>query len=282
MSIGLTKKRPISGVGIGLRHQHYEEIFATEPAIPWFEVLTDNFMGTGGLPIHYLSRIAARYPIVMHSVGLSIGSTDPLDQVYLAELKALKECYHPAWLSEHLCWTSVHGNHFHDLMPLPYTDEVVTHVAERIRQVQDFFGEQILIENVSSYLNFRDSTLTEWDFVTAVASAADCYLLLDINNIYVSSQNHQFDPMAYLSGIPVDRVKQFHLAGFEDYGSHLLDSHSRPIADDVWTLYRSALKRFGPVPGLIEWDAEIPPLDVLLAEVEKAEGCMRDCCDIAA
>jgi uncharacterized protein (UPF0276 family) len=266
---------PISGVGIGLRTQHYHEIFAEPPALPWFEVLTDNFMSPGGMTLANLERIRERYPIVMHSVGLSIGSTDPIDFEYLKGLKTLKDRFAPTWVSEHLCWTSVHGRHFHDLMPLPYTEEVVKHVAERIKIIQDFFGERMLIENVSSYLNYKDSTMSEWEFVTAVAETADCFLLFDVNNIHVSATNHGFNASEYINGIPAERVKQFHLAGFEDNGNHLLDSHSRPVSNEVWELYRQALRRFGPVPTLIEWDADIPPLKVMMGEVAKAENEMR-------
>lgn len=272
---------PISQVGIGLRVQHYRDIIERRPPIPWFEVLTDNYMSPGGIPLRNLATIRENFPIVMHSVGLSIGSTDPLDMDYMRGLKNLKEQFAPTWISEHLCWTSAHGRHFHDLMPLPYTEEVVKHVADRIKRVQDFFGERMLIENVSSYLNYKDSRLTEWEFVAAIAQEADCLLLLDINNIYVSATNHGFDANIYMNHIPVERVRQFHLAGFEDYGNHLLDSHSRPVADPVWDLYHTALKRFGPVPTLIEWDADIPPLEVVLEEAKKAQSVMQVCCEAA-
>ena len=269
------QRGPISGTGIGLRALHYQEIIATRPNIPWFEVLTDNYMSPGGLPLYYLEKIREHYPIVMHSVGLSIGSTDPLDMDYLKGLKKLKDRFQPAWISEHLCWTSVHGKHFHDLMPLPYTPEVVAHVAERIRQVQDFMGERLVIENVSSYLNYKDSQMTEWEFVTQVAETADCDILCDINNIHISATNHSFDANQYIHAIPAKRVRQFHLAGFEDKGDYLLDSHSRPVSEEVWQLYRQALRRFGPVPTLIEWDADIPPLKTLLDEAHKADQEMR-------
>jgi uncharacterized protein (UPF0276 family) len=260
----------IQGFGLGLRRQHYETILAERPALDWFEILTENYLVPGGKPLHYLDRIRALYPMVMHGVSLSIGSSDPLNRAYLAEVKALIERIQPAWLSDHLCWTGVGGVNLHDLLPLPYTEEALRHVVARVRQVQDFLGRQILLENVSSYLTYQMSAMSEWEFLAAVASEADCLILLDINNIYVSAFNHGFDPLAYLDGIPVDRVRQFHLAGHLNLGTHIVDTHDHPVIDAVWSLYEEAVRRFGVVPTMIERDDNIPELGELLAELEVA------------
>lgn len=260
----------IQGFGLGLRRQHYETILAERPALDWFEILTENYLVPGGKPLHYLDRIRALYPMVMHGVSLSIGSSDPLNRAYLAEVKALIERIQPAWLSDHLCWTGVGGVNLHDLLPLPYTEEALRHVVERVRQVQDFLGRQILLENVSSYLTYQMSAMSEWEFLAAVASEADCLILLDINNIYVSAFNHGFDPLAYLDGIPAERVRQFHLAGHLNLGTHIVDTHDHPVIDAVWSLYKEAVRRFGVVPTMIERDDNIPELGELLAELEVA------------
>lgn len=260
----------IQGFGLGLRRQHYETILAERPAIDWFEILTENYLVPGGKPLHYLDRIRALYPMVMHGVSLSIGSSDPLDRAYLAEVRTLIERIQPAWLSDHLCWTGVGGVNLHDLLPLPYTEEALRHVVARVRQVQDFLGRQILLENVSSYLTYQISAMSEWEFLAAVATEADCLILLDINNIYVSAFNHGFDPLAYLEGIPVDRVRQFHLAGHLNLGTHIVDTHDHPVIDAVWSLYEEAVRRFGAIPTMIERDANIPELSELLAELEVA------------
>lgn len=260
----------LEGLGLGLRSQHYQDILSGQNHPQWFEALTDNYMGDGGLPLQYLSQIAERFPITFHGIGLSLGSLDPLNQDYLKKLKALVDRFQPALVSDHLCWTSALGLHGHDLFPMPYTELAAKHIAERIEQVQEYLGRQILIENVSSYLEFKDSYLSEVDFLCEVLERADCLLLCDINNIYVSAQNHQFDAKDYLARLPADRVKELHLAGFEDQGSHLLDTHGAPVHDDVWKLYEEALKRFGSVPTLIEWDTDIPEYSVLLKELSKA------------
>jgi uncharacterized protein (UPF0276 family) len=261
---------PYLGYGLGLRPVHYESIVTEWPAIDWFEVISENYMVGGGKPLHYLDRIRARYPMVMHGVSLSIGSTDPLDRGYLQELKALAGRIEPAWISDHLCWTGVHGKNMHDLLPLPYTEEALGHVAERVAAVQETLGRQILIENVSSYLTYNHSTMSEWEFLTAIAERADCLLLLDINNIYVSSHNHGFDPMAFVNGVPIERVCQFHLAGHTHNGNLIIDTHDHAVADPVWDLYRSAVARFGAVSTMIERDDRIPPLAELLAELDYA------------
>ena len=262
--------RPYLGFGLGLRTEHYEAILADKPAIDWLEIISENYMVDGGKPLHYLDRFRALYPLVMHGVSLSIGSMDPLDRDYLKRLKALAARVEPKWISDHLCWTGVAGKNLHDLMPLPYTEEAVHHVAARVREVQDFLDRQILLENVSSYVTYTQSAMSEWEFLSAVAEAADCHILLDVNNIYVSSHNHDFDPLDYLRGVPAARVRQFHLAGHTHNGNIIVDTHDHPITGGVWDLYAEALRIFGPVSTMIERDAHIPPLAELLAELEQA------------
>jgi hypothetical protein len=215
-------------------------------------------------------RLRERYPMVMHGVSLSIGSAAPLDRAYLNQLKALAQRIEPGWISDHLCWTGVGGKNLHDLLPLPYTDEALKHVVSRVRSVQDFLGRRILLENVSSYVGFRDSRLTEWEFLKAVAEEADCLMLLDVNNIYVSSVNHEFDPYSYLDAIPRERVQQIHLAGHQNHGDYLIDTHDHPVPDPVWALYAAAVRRFGAVSTMIERDANMPPFAELYGELEAA------------
>lgn len=265
-----TRLAPALGFGLGLRPVHYDAILGSAPNVDWFEVLTENYLVPGGRPLHFLARIRERYPVAMHGVSLSIGSTAPLDYEYLAAVRALAERIEPAWISDHLCWTGVDGRNLHDLMPLPYTEEALRHVAARVREVQDFLGRRLVIENVSSYVSYTSSTLTEWEFLSALAAASDCLLLLDVNNVYVSSVNHEFDAGAFLDGVPVERVQQMHLAGHQNNGSHLIDTHDHPIVDPVWQLYRRAVERFGQVSTMIERDADIPPLEVLIEELEAA------------
>lgn len=266
----MTKTYPALGFGLGLRPPHYEAILNSAPPIDWFEALSENYLVPGGRPLHYLRRIRERYPVVLHGVSLSIGSTAPLDMNYLYQLRALAEEMQPAWMSDHLCWTGVHGKNLHDLMPLPYTEEALKHVAARVKQVQDFLGRRILLENVSSYVTYNDSRLTEWEFIAALAEESDCLLLLDVNNIYVSSVNHEFDARQFLQGIPVDRVQQIHLAGHQNNGDYLIDTHDHPVVDPVWQLYRRAIDRFGAVATMIERDADIPPLETLVEELNFA------------
>lgn len=268
---------PALGFGLGLRRQHYSEIIDTHPRIDWFEVITENFMVEGGRPLEVLGRVRERYPIVMHGVSLSIGSTDPLDRNYLRVLEAMVRRFEPAWISDHLCWTGVGGHNLHDLLPMPYTEEAVSHAAGRIRQVQDILGRRILIENVSSYMTFACSTLTEWEFLCAVAGEADCAILLDINNIFVNAFNHGFDAERYIDSVPVERVQQFHLAGHQDHGRYLLDTHDHPLRPEVWRLYEHAVQRFGAVSTLIEWDDRIPEFRELQAVADEA----RSRCDSA-
>jgi len=263
---------PYLGFGLGLRTQHYDAVLQSRPKVDWFEIISENFMVPGGKPLYYLDRIRAHYPMVMHGVSMSIGSTDPLNRDYLKQLKALIERVEPAWVSDHLCWTGVAHRNMHDLLPLPYTDEAVRHVADRITQVQDFLGRRILIENVSSYVAYRQSEMTEWDFLREVVTRADCLMLFDVNNIYVSGFNHDFDAHDYLNAVPPERVQQIHLAGHRNLDTHIIDTHDEPVIDPVWDLYREAIARFGPVSTMIERDDNIPPLPELLDELDLARA----------
>ena len=265
----------LAGFGLGLRTPHYEAVLNEPHAIDWLEIITENYLVPGGKPLHYLERIRRRFPLVMHGVSLSIGSTDPIDLDYLAQVRALAKRIEPHWISDHLCWTGIEGRNLHDLLPLPYTEEALASVVERVGQVQDALGRQILLENVSSYLTYRASDMSEWEFLREVAERADCAILLDINNIYVSSVNHGFDPLAYLQAIPPDRVRQFHLAGHSDMDGHLIDTHDHPIVKPVWDLYCAAITRFGAVPTMIERDDNIPELGELVAELQIARGLGR-------
>jgi uncharacterized protein (UPF0276 family) len=258
------------GIGIGLRTTHFGEILAGEPAVDWFEVLSENFMDTGGRPLHVLDRVAERHPVALHGVSLSIGSTDAIDRVYLRKLKALAERTRARWVSDHLCWTGVLGRNTHDLLPLPYDTATLRHVARRVKQVQDVLERPLVLENPSTYLAFAGSTMPEWEFLARLCEAADCGLLLDVNNVYVSAFNHGFDPRLYIDAIPAERVVQVHLAGHTNHGTHILDTHDGPAIDAVWDLYARLCARTGPVSTLFEWDASIPPLAEVRAEAEKA------------
>lgn len=271
-----TDSRPIQGTGVGLRSCHYHYLLQHRPPIPWLEAVSDNYMVDGGPALHYLDALREHYPMVLHGVGLSLGSADPLNPEYLSKLKRLVDRVKPAWVSDHLCWTSLNGHYFHDLLPLPYTHEVIQHVADRIRRVQEYLALPLLIENVSSYFEYKNNAMPEWECINAIAEKADCFILLDINNIYVSATNHRFDPSIYVKNITRERVKQFHLAGFSDKRRFLFDNHGDIVHQPVWDLYRVALKRFGPVPTLIEWDDNIPKFPVLQAEAEKAQTMMNE------
>ncbi len=262
--------RPFLGFGLGLRTEHYNSILESKPAIDWLELLSENYMVAGGKPLHFLDRIRENYPVVMHGVSLSIGSTAKIDKDYLRDLKQLADRVQPAWISDHLCWTGVHGQNMHDLLPLPYTEETAKHVAERVGIVQDFLGRQILLENVSSYASYVDSSMTEWEFISLIGEQADCLLLLDVNNIYVSSYNHRFDAKAFIDGVPANRIQQIHLAGHHNHGDYIIDTHDAPVIDPVWDLYAYAIARFGAVSTIIERDDHIPPLNELVQELEVA------------
>jgi uncharacterized protein (UPF0276 family) len=263
---------PRLGHGIGLRAEHYPDVLATSPAVDWFEIISDNFFEPGGNPRRVLRAVRERWPVVMHGVSLSLGGTDPLDARVLDGLAALAAEIEPAIISDHLCWGSHGGKYAHDLLPLPFTEEALAHVAERVSRVQDRLKRRILVENVSSYVAFSQSTMSEPEFLEALAERADCGLLLDVNNVFVSAHNHAFDARAFLDAIPVERVGQFHLAGHSTLGELLLDTHDHPVRDEVWELYRHAVARFGAVPTLIEWDDKLPPLARVVEESARARA----------
>jgi uncharacterized protein (UPF0276 family) len=262
------------GIGVGLRTRHYAHILSHWPEIGWFEVISENYMHTRGRPLEILERIAERYPIVLHGVSLSIGSTDPLDLEYLAELAALRDRIGARWLSDHLCWTGVNGKNSHDLLPMPFTEEALRHTVARVRAVQDFLEMPLVLENPSSYLEFRGATLSEAEFLAEVVRETDARLLLDVNNVYVSSKNHGFDAGEYLRALPLDRVVQFHVAGHTDHGTHIIDSHIGPVPDPVWALLGEACALGADAPVLLEWDAEIPPFEVVHADALRARDAM--------
>tara|TARA_R110001592_G_scaffold246577_1_gene508462 strand:- start:12321 stop:13151 length:831 start_codon:yes stop_codon:yes gene_type:complete len=261
----------LQGFGLGLRPEHYHDFIDGHPRVDWLEILTDNYLVPGGKPLYFLDKIRERYPIAMHGVAMNIGSCDPLDLDYLASVKALANRVSPAVVSDHLCWTGFAGQRMHDLLPLPYTDEAIMHVAGRIRQVQDILARRLTIENVSTYIQAA-APLKEWEFVAAIAAEADCDLLVDINNIYVSSRNHQFDALTYLQALPAERICQWHLAGHSDHGSHCIDTHDQAVCEDVWALYVAATELFGEIPTMIERDDNIPPLVELVGELDRARS----------
>lgn len=261
---------PDLGIGLGLRTKHYSTILEQKPQLGWFEILSENYLRTEGRPLDFLEQIAEAYPLVMHGVSLSIGSSDPLDRQYLSELKALRDRVGARWVSDHLCWTGVAGKNTHDLLPMPYTEEALKHVVDRVRAVQDFLGAPLALENPSSYAEFSGNSMSEWEFLGRLAELADCALLLDVNNVYVSSKNHGFDPLTYLNAIPYDRVVQVHVAGHTDHGTHIIDSHIGPVIDSVWQLLATVYRRCDGVPVLLEWDAEIPSFEETHAEALRA------------
>ncbi len=265
---------PNLGLGVGLRSVHFPHILHNWPEVDWFEVISENFMDSGGRPRYVLEQIAERYPVVMHGVSLSIGSTDPLDLNYLTKLKRLAQAVNPLWISDHLCWTGVLGLNAHDLLPIPLNEETLRHVVQRVREAQDFLERPLVLENPSSYVTFAGSTMTEWEFLTRMARDADCGLLLDVNNVYVSSINHDFDPVEFVSNVPHERIVQIHLAGHTDCRTHLIDTHDSHVIDPVWELYRLAHQYTGGVSTLLEWDAKIPPFPVVHAEVLKSKQYM--------
>jgi uncharacterized protein (UPF0276 family) len=258
------------GFGLGLRSKHYGEFLAAPQRVDWLEILSENYMVGGGKPLAMLDALRSRYPMVMHGVSLSIGAVAGPDPAYLKRLAALVQRVQPLWVSDHLCWTGVHGRQMHDLLPLPYTEEALRTVVRNVGQVQDALGRRILLENVSSYIEYRDSAMSEWEFLRAVCDEADCLLLLDLNNIHVSAVNHGFDALEFLRAVPAERVRQIHLAGHTDHGDHLIDTHDHPVADPVWALYRQAVQRFGDVATMIERDDRIPELSELVAELDIA------------
>jgi uncharacterized protein len=271
-----------SSFGLGLRPAHYEEILSAQACVDWFEILTENYLVPGGKPLHYLERIRSRYPLAMHGVSLSIGSADPLDYSYLRGLKSLAARIQPNWISDHLCWTGCAGKNLHDLLPLPYTEEAIEHIVGRVQAVQEFLGCRILLENVSTYVEFNHSEMQEWEFLSEIARRADCELLLDVNNVYVSAFNHGFDPRRYIAAVPKERVRQIHLAGHSHCGTHIIDTHDAAVSDPVWDLYAYALRLLGPVATMIERDDNIPQFGDLVAELDDARGISARCLQEAA
>jgi uncharacterized protein (UPF0276 family) len=274
-------RREIEGVGLGLRSRHLAHILESRPDVPWFEVMADNYMNPGEVPHRALAKVRENYPIVFHGVGMNLGSADPLDPAYFKRLKELADRYEPAWVSDHLCWVGAQGVKAHDLLPLPYTREALDHVSERIQRVQQILRRRILIENLSGYLRFAGAPMEEWEFVGAVAEKADCDLLLDVNNVYVNSENLRFDPHAYLDALPKERVRQIHLAGHLRSGGILIDNHGSPVGDGVWDLYRHAMFLFPNVPTMIEWDLNIPEFETLFEESKKAERIFQEAAHVA-
>jgi uncharacterized protein (UPF0276 family) len=265
---------PDLGVGLGLRTVHYAHILEERPPVGWFEILSENYMQTAGRPLFYLDAIADAYPVVMHGVSLNIGSTDPLDRDYIVELRALRDRIGARWVSDHLCWTGVVGKNTHDLLPVPYTEEALRHVTARVRAVQDLLGAPLALENPSTYVEHAPSpgrpVMREWEFLARLAEDADCALLLDVNNVFVSAYNHGFDAEEYLRAIPYDRVVQFHVAGHTNYGTHIVDTHIGPVIDDVWRMLGRAHEKAGGASVLLEWDAEIPGFEETHAEALRA------------
>lgn len=264
----MEKPAPL-GYGLGLRPVYYDEILAARPPVDWFEIISENYMVAGGRPLAMLERFRADYPIVMHGVSMSLASTDPLDYDYLRELKALAERIEPAWVSDHVAWTGVHGINLHDLLPIPYTQESLAHIVERISRVQDFLKRRLVVENASTYVSFEQSEMDEWTFVAEMAERADCLLLLDVNNVFVSGFNHGFDASRFIESVPVERVVQFHMAGHTNNGTHRIDTHDQPVCEEVWTLYEQARRRFGDVSAMIERDDRFPPFSELLDELAR-------------
>ena len=283
---GSERREPFRGFGLGLRPKHYQDFITAPQPVDWLEIISENYMIQGGKPLAMLDAIRADYPVAMHGVSMSLGSVQQLDRDYLAQLKAFARRIDPMWISDHLCWTGINGLNLHDLFPLPYTEEAVRHVAARIRQVQDTLERRLVIENVSSYLAYADSSMSEWEFISAICAEADCLLLLDVNNIYVSSVNHGFDARSFIDGIPARRVQQIHLAGHSNLGDYIVDTHDQPIADPVFDLYGYACRRYGAVSSMIERDDNIPPLAELVSELDRvrevagenlAHGAGREC-----
>lgn len=268
------KELPKAGLGLGLRNVHFEHILTKWPRVDWFEAISENFMDSGGQPRHVIQKVAQRYPVVLHGVSLSVGSIDPLNMGYLAKLRALADEVSPLWISDHLCWTGVLGHNSHDLLPLPLTEESLVHVSERVHRVQEFLGRPLILENPSTYVRFAHSTIEEPEFLRQLSDATGCGLLLDVNNVFVSCFNAGTDPASYIEAFPTDRVVQMHLAGHQDCGTHIIDTHDRPVRPDVWELYRLAWARTGGAATLLEWDGNIPSFAECHEELLKAKNYM--------
>ena len=270
------------GIGVGLRVPHYSHILEKKPVVDWFEIISEKFMVDGGRPLKVLDEILEQYRVVQHGVSMYFGNADPLNREHLKKLKRLVKRTNTPWLSDHLCWGSVDGSFSHDLLPMPYTMAVAKHTAEKVKQAQDFLEVPICVENVSSYAEFHQSTMTEWEFLSEVVERADCGMLLDVNNIYVSSQNHEFDPFEYVRGVPHHRIGQIHVAGHTRYPTHLLDTHDHPVPDPVWDLYAETIKLGGHTATLLEWDDRIPSFDEVHAEALKANRFLHEHAAVSA
>ena len=266
---------PYLGHGLGLRSEYYAEVLEQRPAVDWFEIVSENYLVQGGKALYYLDAVAEQYPLVMHGVSLSIGGPHPIDRDYLKQIKQLAERVQPAWISDHLCWTRGSAHQLHDLLPLPYNEESLAYLAERVRRVQDTLERPLVLENLSSYVQLANSTFTEWDFLSALSEQSGCHLLLDVNNVYVSARNHGFDPWTFISNLPKHAIRQLHLAGHRDYGDYVVDTHDHPVADPVWDLYRRTLEHLGSVSTLLERDEHFPPLNELLIELEHARAIAK-------
>lgn len=265
----------IEGFGLGLRTEHYREFVAARQRVDWLEVISENYLVDGGKPLHFLDRIRRDYPMVMHGVSLSIGGSDAIDRAYLQQLRALVDRIDPAWVSDHLCWTGTDSVNLHDLLPLPYSEASLRHLEGRVAEVQEAIGRPLLLENVSSYVSYRADEMSEWAFIAELIGRTGCELLLDVNNVYVSSVNHGFNPQHFIDAMPAAAVRQIHLAGHEDHGDYIIDTHDHPVCDAVWDLYAYTLRRLGPVPTMIERDDDIPALPVLVAELDAARSLAR-------
>ncbi|KAA1155979.1 MNIO family bufferin maturase [Pseudoalteromonas fuliginea] len=263
------------GFGLGLRAPHFEQIIAEKPAVDWFEIISENYFVAGGKPWHYLNKIRSDYPIVMHGVSMSIGSTDAINKDYLNQLKNTIQRVEPQWVSDHLCFTQVGGINSHDLLPMPYTTEALDHLANKISQVQDYLGREMIFENVSSYLTYNDSQMSEWEFLAQLHKQTGCKFLMDVNNVYVSARNHDFNAMDYLSAIPSKAIAQIHLAGHQDFGTHIIDTHDEDVPDAVWDLYAQYAKTLNPVSTMIERDDNLGSLDDLIIELEHAKTLVK-------
>jgi uncharacterized protein (UPF0276 family) len=265
------------GFGLGLRPKHYSQILETKPDVDWFEIISENFMDTGGKPRRNLERISELYPIVMHGVAMSIGTIDPLNSEYLSKLKKLADEIRPAWISDHLCWTGVAHKNSHDLLPVPYTEEALKHIISRIKQVQDFLERPIALENPSTYLEFKTSNISEAEFIAEMAIESNCNLLLDVNNVYVTCYNHRLDPKAYIDALPLDKVAQIHLSGHSNMDTHIIDTHDDHVIEEVWSLYKYVVYKAGRIPNtMVEWDDNIPEFDILYTELHKAKLAAKD------
>ncbi len=273
---------PFLGFGLGLRPEYYQQTLDEKPPIDWFEITSENYLIPGGKPLYFLEKFRENYPLVMHGVSMSIGSSDALDWDYLQQLKQLANRIEPAWISDHLCWTGVGGVNMHDLLPLPYTQQAIDHMVSRIMSIQEFLGRPIAVENVSSYLTYKQSTMHEWEFVREIVTRSGCYLLLDVNNIYVSAINHNFSPVDYIKGLPLNKVVQIHLAGHSNNGSYIIDTHDAPIIPEVWQIYKQAWSRFGAVSTMIERDDNMPALAELINELNYARTVAQNTIETGA